>query len=61
MSDALGLAGFTDLDVVRNPDLGSKLYLARLMLHNIIRLSKDSVEAERGPLSLPPTCRRGGW
>src|SRR5262249_30626997 len=30
LSDALGLAGFTDLDVVRNPSLGSAPYLARL-------------------------------
>src|SRR5947199_10574664 len=28
LSDALGLAGFTDLDVVRNPTLGSTPYLA---------------------------------
>src|SRR5207248_1689410 len=33
ISDALGLAGFTNLDVVRNPDLGSTPYLARLMVH----------------------------
>src|SRR5581483_3656724 len=28
ISDALGLAGFTDLDVVRNPTLGAAPYLA---------------------------------
>src|SRR6266704_2545448 len=32
LSDAFGLAGFTDLDVVRNPTLGSSPYLARLMV-----------------------------
>jgi len=32
LSDALGLAGFTNLDVVRNPTLGASPYLARLMV-----------------------------
>ena len=52
VSDALGLAGFTNLDVVRNPTLGSRPYLARAMLHQIIPLSDESVESERGPFSL---------
>ena len=52
ISDALGLAGFTNLDVVRNPDLGSKPYLARLMLHQTIRLGGVEEKAERGPMSL---------
>ena len=52
VSDALGLAGFTNLDVVRNPTLGSKPYLARVMFRQIIPLSKKTVESERGPLSL---------
>ena len=55
ISDALGLAGSTNLDVVRNPTLGSKPYLARLMIHQIIPLSSASVEAERGPLALATT------
>src|ERR1700687_4249773 len=38
ISDAFGLGGFTNLDVVRNPTLGSKPYLARLMIHQIIPL-----------------------
>ena len=29
VSDALGLAGFTNLDVVRNPTLGAAPYIAR--------------------------------
>src|SRR5216684_282631 len=41
LSDAFGLAGFTDLDVVRNPTLGSSPYLARLMVRKIIALSSD--------------------
>ena len=30
IGDALGVAGFTNLDVVRNPTLGSKPYVARV-------------------------------
>jgi len=52
ISDAFGLAGFTNLDVVRNPTLGSKPYLARLMIHQIIPLSSVTTEAMRVPLSL---------
>ena len=49
LSDALGLAGFTDLDVVRNPTLGPSPYMARGMIRQIIPLSSETVEAERGP------------
>jgi len=52
ISDALGLAGFTNLDVVRNPTLGSAPYLARAMVHQIIPLSSETIESERGPFSL---------
>jgi high affinity Mn2+ porin len=52
LSNALGLAGFTNLDVVRNPSLGDVPYLARLMLRQIIPLSKERVAVERGPLAL---------
>lgn len=52
ISDALGLAGFTNLDVVRNPDLGSTPYIARAMLHQVISLSSNRTESERGPFSL---------
>lgn len=52
ISDALGLGGFTDLDVVRSPDLGQTPYLARLMIHKIIPLTAGTVEAERGPYAL---------
>ena len=33
LSEALGLAGFTNLDVVRNPNLGTAPYLARGVIH----------------------------
>jgi high affinity Mn2+ porin len=52
ISDALGLAGFTNLDVVRNPELGAKPYIARAMVHQVIPLSRETEESSRGPLSL---------
>jgi len=52
LSNALGLAGFTNLDVVRNPTLGDIPYLARLMVRQIIPLSKKRVTVERSPLAL---------
>ncbi|HEV2350986.1 MAG TPA: carbohydrate porin [Terriglobia bacterium] len=52
ISKALGLAGFTNLDVVRSPDLGQTPYLARLMLHKIIALGHQGAPAQRGLLSL---------
>src|SRR5256885_2076173 len=38
LSTALGLAGFTNLDVVRNPNLGAEPYLARAMVRQIVPL-----------------------
>ena len=38
LSDALGLAGFVNVDVVRNPELGPSPYLARAMIRQIIPL-----------------------
>ncbi len=52
ISEALGLAGFTNLDVVRNPNLGSKPYLARVQLHQTIGFGKGIVEVDRTPFSL---------
>jgi high affinity Mn2+ porin len=49
LSDALGLAGFTDLDVVRNPTLGTTPYIARGMFRQIIPLSNEMTEEERTP------------
>ncbi len=51
ISDAFGLAGFTNLDVVRNPSLGARPYLARLMVRRVFALSDDEIESPRGPLS----------
>lgn len=52
LSDALGIAGFTNLDVVRNPTLGKAPYVARVVFHKVFALSEDKVEAERTPFSL---------
>lgn len=52
LSDALGMAGFTDLDVVRNPELGPKPYVARAEFHHIFPLSPENIEGERGPLGM---------
>jgi high affinity Mn2+ porin len=51
LSTALGLAGFSNLDVVRNPTLSQKPYVARAMFHKVIALSKERIENDRGPLS----------
>ena len=47
LSQALGIAGFTNLDVVRNPNLGSKPYLARVQLRQTLGLTNKLVEADR--------------
>ena len=52
LSQALGLAGFTNLDVVRNPTLSKAPYLARAEIHQIIPLSNEMVAVDRGPLRL---------
>jgi hypothetical protein len=52
ISQALGLAGFTNLDVVRNPTLGSAPYVARVQLHQTIGFTSKLVESERTPFSL---------
>jgi len=52
LSQALGLAGFTNLDVVRNPNLGSKPYVARVQFHQTIGFTNEMTEVERGPFSL---------
>ncbi len=52
ISEALGLAGFTNLDVVRNPNLGSKPYVARIQLHQTLGLTSDLQDSTRTPFSL---------
>jgi len=52
LTTGLGLAGFPNLDIVRNPLLTKAPYVARGMVHKVFALSKDKVENERNPLSL---------
>ena len=52
LSTGLGLAGFTNLDIVRNPLLSKAPYLARGIFHKVLALSSDSIESQRNPLSL---------
>lgn len=52
VSEALGLAGFTNLDVVRNPNLGSTPYVARIQMHQTIGLTDKLVDQPRTQFSL---------
>jgi high affinity Mn2+ porin len=52
VSEALGLAGFTNLDVVRNPSLGPKPYIARVQLHGTIGFTDKLVDQQRTQFSL---------
>ena len=47
LSQALGLAGFTNLDVVRNPNLGSKPYIARYEVHQVVGFPRQTIS--QGP------------
>ena len=49
---AFGLAGNTNLDVVRNPQLSKRPYIARLMWHQIIPLGGESEPQPRSPYAL---------
>ncbi|HEX4418784.1 MAG TPA: carbohydrate porin [Kofleriaceae bacterium] len=52
LSNALGIAGFTNLDVVRNPTLGATPYLARAFIDQIIPLSSDDARHDRDALHI---------
>ena len=52
LSEALGIAGFTNLDVVRNPSLGQNVYLGRYMLHETIPLSHETIKYDPNPFYL---------
>ena len=52
LSTGLGLAGNTDLDIVRNPLLSKAPYPGRAMIHKVFALSKDKIENQRSFLSL---------
>lgn len=52
IGQALGVAGFPNLDVVRNPTISKAPYIARLMVHQIIPLSHAKKPADANPYSL---------
>jgi len=56
LSSSVGLAGYSNIDVVRVPGSGAPLtkapYIARLMLHQVLPLGDESKEMERGPMGL---------
>jgi hypothetical protein len=58
LSAGFGLAGNTDLDIVRNPTLTKAPYLSRGILHKVFALSDDTVKNDRNYLSLFDTLPR---
>jgi high affinity Mn2+ porin len=52
VSQALGLAGQTNLDVVRNPNLSISPYLSRYVIHQIVGVTNEMTDQERGPFAL---------
>lgn len=58
LSDALGLAGFTDLDAVRNPSLSKLPYIARLLVHHVIDLGGGREAQSPSPLGILPSLPR---
>src|SRR5450631_309353 len=52
LTSGFGLAGNTDLDIVRNPLLSKAPYVGRAMIHKVFALSKDKVENQRNAFSL---------
>ena len=52
ISEALGLGGDTNLDVVRNPNLSTLPYLSRGEIHQTIGLTNEMVDQERNPFAL---------
>jgi hypothetical protein len=52
LSQGFGLAGNTNLDIVRNPMLSKAPYLGRAIIDHVFALSDDKVENQRSFLSL---------
>jgi hypothetical protein len=52
LSQGLGLGGYTNIDVVRNPALDMTPYFARAEVHQVIPLGADRESADRTPTSL---------
>jgi high affinity Mn2+ porin len=58
LSEALGIAAFTNLDVVRNPSLGQQVYAARYFIHETFPLTADRVDEQPNPFSLQRSIPR---
>jgi hypothetical protein len=58
LSQALGMAGFVNLDVVRNPSLGQGVYAARYFIHQTIPLTADRIEEQPNPFYLQESIPR---
>ncbi len=58
LSEALGIAAFPNLDVVRNPSLGQDVYAARYFVHYTLPLTADRVEEEPNPFYLQRSLPR---
>jgi hypothetical protein len=52
ISEALGLAGETNLDVVRNPNLSNSPYLSRGEIHQTIGLTNEMSDQDRSEFAL---------
>ncbi len=52
ISQALGLAGETNLDVVRNPTLSTAPYLSRGEIHQIVGLTNEMTDQDRSSFAL---------
>src|SRR6516225_8034635 len=52
LGEALGVAGFFNLDVVRNPTLSKAPYVAGLMWHQVIPLGEKKIVSDRNPFAL---------
>ncbi len=61
ISKALGLAGLTNLDVVRNLNLGPAPYLSQYMVHRVIGLPMNWSMPSDPRSHYRPGCRSGGW
>jgi hypothetical protein len=55
LSEALGIAAFTNLDVVRNPNLGKTPYSARYEIHQTVGFTQKTTEQEPGPFAVAPS------
>jgi len=55
LSEAFGLAGFTNLDVVRNPNLGRVPYPARYGFHQVIGLTAETTDQDPGTYAIAPS------